>query len=115
MLLCGVSIGDVKQTGDSRERFSDGTLRQFRVQIILYARDPTILWYGRRKKPRFVSSLLMVDALEVVEWANSATIAEITLLRDLGPYGWGVKTKTSLSSATERRPNGTANERVNVW
>ena len=37
-LLCRVSIGDVRQTVDTRERFSDGTLRQFRWQIILYTR-----------------------------------------------------------------------------
>jgi len=43
-LLCRVSIGDVRQTVDVLERFSDGTLRQFRWQIILYARDPTIVY-----------------------------------------------------------------------
>jgi len=36
-------IGNVRQTVDLRERFSDGTLRQFRRQIIfVHSRDPIL-------------------------------------------------------------------------
>ena len=45
-------IGDVRQTVDLRERFSDGTLRQFRWQnIFVHPRDPTPLPMLKRLRP----------------------------------------------------------------
>ena len=54
-------IGDVRQTVDLRERFSDGTLRQFRWQIIfVHSRDPTLapklgLKYPKNKNWKAIS------------------------------------------------------------
>jgi len=54
-------IGDVRQTVDSRERFSDGTLRQFRWQIILYAR---ILHYTNQAKSDLAWSVVISKFLK---------------------------------------------------